>query len=174
MIKNDLVGDAHFQDPFCIGRVDPNRPFVHVFDEMSLQCVMHEIDTTPDFIEYPKRRAVLLATPNPVVIAPGEEELLANYIDDQQRKAKIDANEISYLWDHLVEHLIKELPERASPQPDGDPSSINRETALRVMASETRFSRRMYGRHLAEVLESTRTLAPRKPFVRVAFIRERT
>ena len=207
MIKSDLVGDAHFQDPFCIGRVDPIRPFVHVFDEMSLQCVMREIDTTPDFIEYLKKRAALLATPNPLIIAPGEEELLAsylthldehgahsflqagegdgldgvmfgeggwnNYIGHQQRKAKIDANRISYLWDHLLEHFIKELPERSSPQFEGDPASINRERALRVMASETRLSRRMYGRHLAEVLEGTRTLAPRTPFVRVGFIAEK-
>ena len=195
MIKSDLVGDAHLQDPFCIGRADPSRPFVHVFDEMSLQCLMREIDTTPDLIEYLKRRAELLTTPNPVIIAPGEEELLAsylthvdendahsflqagegdgfdsvafaeggwnNYIGHEQRKAKSDANRISYLWDHLLEHFIKELPERFSPQRDGNPSNINRETALRVMASETRFSRRMYGRHLAEVLESTRALAPR-------------
>jgi len=207
MIKSDLVGDAHFQDPFSIGRVDPIRPFVHVFDEMSLQCVMREIDTTPDFIEYLKRRASLLATPNPMIMAPGEEELLAsylthldaygehsflqagegdgfdgvmfgeggwnNYLGHQQRKAKIDANKISYLWDHLVEHFIKELPERSSPHSESGPARITRETALRVMASETRLSRRMYGRHLADVLESTRTLVPNKPFVRVGFIPEK-
>src|SRR5882762_6602371 len=42
MIKSDLVGDAHLQEPFSIGRVDARQPFVHVFDELSLQLVMNE------------------------------------------------------------------------------------------------------------------------------------
>jgi hypothetical protein len=207
MIKSDLVGDAHLQDPFCIGRIDASRQFVHVFDEMSLQCVMNEIDTTPDFVEYLSKRAALLADPNRMIFAPGEEELLASYlthldendthsflepsegtgfdgvafaeggwnhyIGHKQRKAKFDANEISYLWDHLIEHLIGELRESSAPQPVGDPGTLNRETALRVMASETRFSRRMFGRHVAEVMEQTQNLPPRKSFVRVGFVRER-
>jgi hypothetical protein len=80
VIKSDLVGDAHFQDPFCIGRVYASQQFVHVFDEMSLQCVMSEIDTAQDFVEYLSKRAALLTDPNRVIFAPGEEELLASYL----------------------------------------------------------------------------------------------
>lgn len=204
MVNSGLVGDANLQEPFSVGRVDARRQFVHVLDELSLQLVMQEIDTAPDFVDYLNIRASLLTNSDRLIIAPGEEELLASYLTNvdendvhnflaseqvagsdgvmfaeggwdhylnhPQRKAKFDANKISYLWDHLIEHLIRELPEGV--QPEGDPA-ISREEALRVMASESRFSRRMFGRHLAEVMELTRNLPPRKSFVRVGLIRER-
>ncbi len=48
---------------------------------------MHEIDTTVDLIKYLDRRAALLTDPNCLVLAPGEEELLASYLTN------VDASE---------------------------------------------------------------------------------
>jgi hypothetical protein len=207
MINSNLVGPEHLDEPFSIGRIDARRSFVHVFDELSLQLVMNEIDTAPDFVEYLNKRVALLTTPGRTIIAPGEEELLASYlthldengthsflapgesvgfdgvafgeggwshyVSHPQRQAKVNANKISYIWDHLLEHLIKELPERSNPQATGDPATMNREAALRVMASESRLSRRMLGRHLDEAMRRTSNLRPRQSLVRVGFIQQR-
>jgi hypothetical protein len=207
MIESDLVGDEHLTHPFSIGRANERLPFVHVFDEPGLKLVMHEVDTARDFADYLTKRTELLTNPDRVIIAPGEEELLAGYltntdargshsflsdeearldvngmaiaeggweryVNHPQRRAKKQADRISYLWDRLVEHFIKELPERGRAMGEGS-LFVEREVALRVMASESRFSRRMYATHLSEVMERTRNLSPRQSLVRVGFIRER-
>lgn len=171
-IKSDLVGDEHYDEPFCIGRVDSEADFIHVFDDSSLQQVMAEIDTTRDFVEYLNRRTALLGNSECVVFAPGEEELLAAYltnldkadshsflrqdcvgfdaimfpegdwhfyINHQQRQLKVEANRVSYLWDALIEHFIKSLPDD-SEEIGKSPIIMNRETTLRLMASESRLS----------------------------------
>lgn len=79
-VNNAIEGDAHFKTPFAIGRPDPKRAFVHVFDEVSIELVLKELDTAVDFLEYLKAREVLLNTAGSQVVAPGEEELLAAYL----------------------------------------------------------------------------------------------
>jgi hypothetical protein len=38
--------------PFGIGDVDPDGPFIHVFNDQALDLVMSELDTLVDFTEY--------------------------------------------------------------------------------------------------------------------------
>jgi hypothetical protein len=60
------------------------------------------------------------------------------------------------------------------PEPGG-PQRVNmtREAALRVMASENRFERRVFGRQLVELVGRTRDVPVMEPRVRVGFIRQR-
>lgn len=204
MIDSAIVGDDHLDQPFMIGRPDAKLPFVHVLDEPGVNLVMREVDTARDFVDYLTKRAELLANPDRLIIAHGEEDLLAGYLtnvgedgshsflsDEEskldvdgisiaeggwtrylghpQRRAKVEANRISYLWDRLVEHLTRELRHHGNRPV----SPLEREVALRVMASESRFSRRSYATHLAEIMEKTRNLVPGRSFVRVGFMRER-
>lgn len=65
--------------PFCIGDVDPNGPFVHVFNQATLRLVMSELDTITDFTAYLNARAMFLRA-DVLQHSPSEAELLANYL----------------------------------------------------------------------------------------------
>ena len=59
-------------DPFTIGDLDTSKPFVHVFDDISLDLVMQELDTVDDFIGYLTAKAAF-ARSGRLVSATGEE-----------------------------------------------------------------------------------------------------
>ena len=74
-----LEGDQHFAFPFQVGNVNPNKGYVHVFNELSISIVLAELDTVGDFLDYLKKREVLMLSGNVCSIA-GEEELLGYYL----------------------------------------------------------------------------------------------
>ena len=39
-----IVSDSDGRQPFCIGDLDRSKDFVHVFDDTSLDAVLHELD----------------------------------------------------------------------------------------------------------------------------------
>lgn len=84
VIKPDLKGQDHCTPgaetyaPFAIGDIDPEGDFVHVFDEVSLDIVMRELDTISDFTQYLDKRAAFLRSGR-LEYAHGEEDLLAYY-----------------------------------------------------------------------------------------------
>lgn len=75
------VGYSKKTLPFSIGDVDPSQGFVHVFDDMGLDVVMRELDTTQDFIEYLTNREEFLRSGR-LLTAAGEEDLLAHYLEE--------------------------------------------------------------------------------------------
>lgn len=79
-IDSAVVGKEHLSRPFVIGRPDPRKRFVHVFDEVSIELVLGEMDTAMDFIEYLRKREALLGRADAQVLAKGEEDLLATYL----------------------------------------------------------------------------------------------
>ena len=79
-LNNAIEGIGHFQTPFVIGLPEPGKHFVHVFDEVSIELLLGELDTAADFLEYLKKREALLARRGTQVEAYGEEELLAAYL----------------------------------------------------------------------------------------------
>ena len=134
MISNSVVDDQHLSFfPFTIGNLDPQKGYVHVFDDTTLNIVMSTLDTITDFTAYLTKKEQFL-TGQRLVHAAGEEELLAVYLRglnaagehdfvvdgnydalsfgeglweklqrDPQRLAQIEANRISYSWDELIE-----------------------------------------------------------------------
>ena len=64
--------------PFTIGDIDPEGDFIHVFDEVSLDIVMRELDTISDFTQYLDKRTAFLRSGR-LEVAHGEEDLLAFY-----------------------------------------------------------------------------------------------
>ena len=188
MVRSDLVGDAHVNAPagpfwvFSIGRVDPDRGYVHVFDDENLDIVLSELDTIADFVAYLTRKEALLCSER-VVLAPGEEDLLAYYLthtredgehdfvvpphedvinfghryrdmrDDDRYIAKKSADKISYLIDGLIEHVSGRAASRTLI--DGNElSASDYEKALRVFAAENRLSRRLLAKALVDLLSS--------------------
>ena len=65
---------------FTIGDLSPSKTFVHVFDDDSLNAVMSTRDTISDFVSYLSKRQILFRSKS-TIIAPGEEELLAVYLE---------------------------------------------------------------------------------------------
>lgn len=79
-VCSSLESDAHLTAPFFIGLPEPNKQFVHVFDEGTIELLMNEFDTAIDFIDYLKAREALLEPRGTDVFACGEEELMAAYL----------------------------------------------------------------------------------------------
>ena len=80
LLNSAIKGNEHFNRPFVIGLPEPSKDFVHVFDEVSIDILLNELDTVSDFLDYLKKRETLLGKPERDVLAWGEEELLAAYM----------------------------------------------------------------------------------------------
>jgi hypothetical protein len=79
IINSRLKGFDEHTEPFTIGDLDPQRSFVHVFDEESLRTVMVERDTISDFVAYLSKREQLFRG-KITIRATGEEQLLPFYL----------------------------------------------------------------------------------------------
>ncbi|HXQ72755.1 MAG TPA: hypothetical protein VN844_19815 [Pyrinomonadaceae bacterium] len=161
---------------------DFGKGFVHVFDEESLSTLMEELDTISDFVNYlGDKESFYRAGKLTLFDSGGEEDLLALYlVCDRQFPEEPDLivledglwdhfnsdpavlsrkklNEISYYWDEIIEelyqtyldsNLITDLPHTSDKLPD-------LEKAIRVMARENRFSRRLLSISLVDFLRNS-------------------
>jgi hypothetical protein len=162
-----LGAPAHF--PLTFG--DFGKGFVHVLDQRSFEIVLRELDTVTDFVRYLSAKEELYSSKD--VRAEREETLLAAYLHDNRAfrhdfdlllleddlwqqfsvKPEVQArnreDEVSYLWDKLIEVIADDVlqgnVEMLTELREG-------ELALRTMARETRFGRRMLGDALNEFL----------------------
>lgn len=177
ILDTSLVLSDHRQSPFRVGWVLPNRRFVHVFDETSLDIVLRELDTASDFVTYLLKKQERFETPGTDFLVLGEEELVAYYLlgfDPKSQAhhfpeappdslvvvgegywAKLLAskayqawkreNEISYLWDELIEYQNRHIIGGSASILYQDESIELYERAMRMMAQENRVSRRLLG-----------------------------
>jgi hypothetical protein len=186
LIRSDIAGDADPHRPFCVGRGPAGKLFIHILNEFALEVILREFDTASDFLTYLKAREQFLGNPELLVIAPGEEQLVAAYLlnmrgddhwfipapkdgekepdgvtfveslfdslqnrDEYRRKKKADR--VSYAWDALVERFIRlGDPELAGPHIQQTNAEL--EEGLRIIASESRFNRRLLARALGDAL----------------------
>ncbi len=155
---------------------------MHVFDELSLDVVLGELDTAPDFIDYLRAREALIRGRGQL-IAAGEEEILAYYLryryktperafaglaGDQmvvldeghwntfrvnpQYIAKKAADKISYVWDAIIEMTSRGAMDGRLVHGAGEPMSRH-EAVLRSLARRTRFERRILSAALCEAVQ---------------------
>jgi hypothetical protein len=163
---------------------DFGKGFIHVFDEVSLEVVMKELDTITDFIKYLEDKEQLYYRGVQTIFeAGGEENLLAFYLHNNRKfpdkpdllifddnlwrtfaakeeyQTKKRADRISYVWDRLIETLSEDY--RSEHLISEHPFSVTQlseiELVIRVMACENRFSRRLLGSKFIDFLELTRT-----------------
>jgi len=188
-IQSDLEGEAQLQTPFTIGVLDRTKTFVHVLDEFSLEVVLGELDTAPDFVAYLRARGSVLSDPTMTVMAAGEEQLISAYLVSWNGKERsliprIDGDEKpdiiwfdeshylglqkrpeyqkkkladtqSYYWDEIIERFIK-LGDPKTVHPDFQQKNDETEQALRVMAEESRFRRRILVESIMGLLHAAR------------------
>ncbi len=154
-----------------------------MFDEVSLDIVMNELDTISDFIKYldDKERLYLSGTET-IFTSGGEEDLLALYLHrgrefpgapglvvldgelwraiagKAEYRAKKETDKISYVWDRLIETLSEDYRTDGllSEYPYSTTQLSEVELAIRAMARENRFSRRLLGKNFMEFLDLTK------------------
>jgi len=185
-IATDVRGGPQTGRPFTVGLGEVAKPFLHIFDEFSLEVVLKEFDTAIDFITYLRAREAFLGNENHLVHATGEEQLVAAYqlnsdgedhwftdrsaeaekadflsFDEslypslQERpeyRAKLIADKPSYAWDMLIEGFIQ-LGDPKIVDPSFEQNNEDTAEGLRIIASESRFRRRMLIGSLREVME---------------------
>jgi hypothetical protein len=183
MLASDVVG-AGF--PFTVGHLSTDKGYVHVFDDFTLDTVLHTVDTAADLAQYLQRKEQFVVS-GKLVSAAGEEELLAYYlrhVDDEEkhcfdfpysatfvsidegfwdsyckhpdRLAQIQADKVSYIWDGLIDEFTKHV--LAGTQYFKTATTIaEHEVGLRLMAREGRTRRRMLGRSLLAIMQRADT-----------------
>lgn len=156
---------------------DLGKGFVHVFDKISLNIIMGELDTIEDFVEYLSAKERLYLSGKKTLSPSGEEDLLALYLDEGRQfpdefdmlviddnlwegfkesddyKAKKEADGISYAWDRLTEVLCKDI---LHGNLEFGPELNDSEIAVRTMVRENRFGRRLLGQSFVEFYELAR------------------
>ena len=183
MIRNWIKGpDAH-TEPFVIGDIQPNKTFIHVLDDTTLDIVMETLDTVSDFVEYLAKKKSLIRS-DLEVSAAGEEEMLPLYLstvkegqhdfefpddfdgiviveghwqafgESPSRKAQIEENKVSYFWDGLIEQFNKHAIEGTQYWVD-EGGARSTEAIMRFFASTTRFERRMLSKSLLGLVAMT-------------------
>lgn len=191
MLDSSLIGDAHLNQPFTIGQINPDKGYVHVLDDTTLEILMSTLDTISGFTAYLTKKERFL-TGDKVVLAAGEEELLAVYLTKMnsagehdfvikgdfdvlsfpegsweeftrspERQAQIESNHISYTWDSLIEKFAFHAMTGTQYFTTGRALS-EQETMFRFLAREPRTRRRLLAISLHEVLE--RSIHSRAPW----------
>ena len=155
---------------------DFGKGFVHVFDEISFSFILSELDTISDFVDYLFDKEKLHSSGVRTVLAGGEEDLLALYLSNGRTfpfacstlviedslwkdfisgphyRAKKRADADSYVWDNLIEILCRDILQGRLTSRG---SLTDMETAMRVMARENRFNRRLLGQAFLEAIQSS-------------------
>lgn len=170
--------------PFAIGDLDPEGSFVHVFDEVALDILLSELDTVRDFTDYLVKRAEFIRSGNlleahgeenlmafyairinsdgdhdfvlekesaPIII---DQNRYAKLISDPRYIAKKHEDEISYVWDMLIEGFTTHMLDGTSITIDDFKFDLRKsELGVRQMALQQRFSRRAHGQAVMGALE---------------------
>lgn len=151
--------------PLTVGRISHARGWVHVFDEDSLSTVLKQLSTASDFVAYLNAKSNLFGG-GTFVSAESETDLLARFLwynrtfpsetkpyviePDLWHKVSNDASfnagrqedEVSFFWDHLVERLTGFFVE-GTLQTGNELTVTEYESMARILAGESRFSRRV-------------------------------
>jgi hypothetical protein len=83
-----------------------------------------------------------------------EDGLWEDFSNDSRKKVQLEANEISYFWDHLIENFTKHIHNGTS-QFMSDANLETQEKMLRLLAKENRTKRRLLSESLFGLIKKT-------------------
>lgn len=169
--------------PFMIGQLDATKGFVHVLDDTTLDILLSKLDTISDFVAYLVKKELFVQSgrlgfaageeellafylkhvnaehQHDFVVAQNvdhitlQEGLWSAYEANPQRLAQKDADEVSYLWDALIERFSHHAANNTQHFTTHPGLGIaGSEPALRFLARENRTYRRVRARGLIEVM----------------------
>ncbi|AVH63862.1 nuclease-related domain-containing protein [Nostoc sp. 'Peltigera membranacea cyanobiont' N6] len=153
---------------------DFGKGFIHVFDRVSFEIILRELDTITDFVQYLIDKENLYYSGKETVFEGYEEDLLGYYIHNgrsypqdfdviilgsniwdeiinkPEYKAKKEADRNSYMWDKLIENISEDV---LNNNLEFGPDLNQSELALRAMARETLFVRRILGKSFSDFMD---------------------
>lgn len=166
--------------PFMVRDLDPNRTYVHVLTDSTLDILLQTLDTISDFVGYLDKKEKLFRSDTEVIV-PGEEDLLAvflmhtnadgvhdfsfandydgitleegfwqDFCQSPERIEQLKQNEISYHWDALIERFSHHAL-NATQYFTNHADLSNTEIGLRFMAREPRTVRRLIAKGLSDL-----------------------
>ena len=163
---------------FTVGRMEPSRGWVHVFDDFSLEVVLTELSTVSDFVHYLSTKEAMFEA-RQFMFAEAETDIMAYYLwhgrsfpppaarfrlnpnlwaqveASREFLAGREANRISAFWDGLIEYITGHY--LAGTLEFGNERHVSEhEQLVRVMAGETRFFRRVLSQCILERAERAR------------------
>jgi hypothetical protein len=174
VICPEILADRHVDadcEPFYVGLVDSTKQYVHVFDDVTLDIILNELDTVTDLVDYLRCKEDFIRT-GKLKVALGEENLLSyfvskmgpgghciplpdgkeqlvvqdgvwrNHIHSPEYNRKNRANKTSYAWDQLIEVFAASTINNAALATNTT-SIAQAELGLRTMAKERRVNRRV-------------------------------
>ncbi len=192
MLMPHIIGPMHSDPrtggivPFAIGQIDPDKGYVHVLDDTTLDILLGNLDTVRDFVSYLTKKEEFV-TSGLLLAATGEEDLLGYYLRNlndrkehdfifpgdanavvidagiwedfersPERRLQLEANRISYTWDRIIEKFAHNILGGTSLY-HSHPRIADQLVPLRFMAREGRTRRRMLSTLLVDFLEKTPT-----------------
>jgi hypothetical protein len=85
----DHVTEGEMRRPFAVGQLNPQKGYVHVFDDVTLDIVLSELDTITDFVQYLTKKEWLFEKIKYLSCA-GEEDLLGFYLENLDEKGNFE------------------------------------------------------------------------------------
>jgi len=170
--------------PFMVGDLDPSRTFVHVLTESTLNVLLQTLDTISDFVSYLERKENLIRSKTTVVVPGEEDLLAyylmhmnengkhdfffegeyrgvfleegfwEDFCDRPERKEQLRQDNISYIWDGLIERFAHHAL-NATQYYTNCADLSNAEICLRFMARESRLARRLIVKGLKDLYTNT-------------------
>lgn len=166
------------EQPFSVGKVRGIAGWLHVLDGLSLNLLLNELSTASDFIAYLNAKSKLFDGKK-FLRAPSEADLLALYLwygrsfpgadgpyvvqpdlwaqveADSRFQAGRRENAVSRFWDQLIEYLTEHYLEHTLEV--GNELEVTEfEEVARIMASESRFHRRVLSKAILERADRAR------------------
>jgi hypothetical protein len=174
-IDVSVVDDAK---PFTVGRIQGVAGWLHVLDGSGLNLLLDELSTASDVVAYLNAKSKLFDG-GMFQAAPSEADLLAQYLwhgrsfpsipcayvlqpnlwQQVEGNARFQAgrreNSVSNFWDGLIEYLTEHYLERTL-EFGNEFEVAEYEELVRIMASESRFHRRVLSKAILERAERAR------------------
>jgi hypothetical protein len=174
-IKPAAVDSA---ERFTVGKISKSPGWVHMFDEESLTKLLSELSTITDFIHYLNSRAALFDTAT-FKFAASEADMLARYLwhnrtfpamdGEYQIEANLwpqveasqpflasrEANRVSQFWDGLIEYITNHYLDETL-EIGNELTMSDYEKGARILATETRFQRRVLTKLILERRETAK------------------
>lgn len=163
---------------FTVGRITDQRSWVHVFDEVTIGPLLAALSTTRDLVDYLNAKERLLDA-GLFKSAENEMDILGYYLwngrefpsqsqpfqlesnlwnqvwTNPQFQRGMDENRVSFYWDRLIEYLTSHYLNETLEF--GNELTMSEwEILVRLMASETRFYRRVHSEQIIRRVESVR------------------
>lgn len=169
---------------------DVGGGFVHAMDERAFDLVLSELDTAVDFFAYLRAKEDFLGrvlavmegqeedllalyllgnrrfnVPDSTTLLVVGEDLWSGFAESEAYKARQAADRVSRFWDALVETHVRGLREGTAyglEELSPTPTLYGAEPALRVLAMESRFARRVLSEQVLDLIgPSRRTIRAR-------------